>query len=222
MMNRVSVYAFNHWEALCGQFVERNVDRLPEFRKKRCQRYRRERDKQACIISYLLLRQGLFEKYRISEPVEFLYNGYGKPYLKGYPHIFFNFSHCERGIVCAIADFEIGIDMQEIHPYDPGVANLVCTADELRRLAESIDPARLFCRIWTAKESYAKARGIGLADVLKQETPAGSVRHWEEEGAFVALCCERKKMDDMQILRAKSCLDSSSFRNGGRQQKNEE
>ncbi|MCL2121302.1 MAG: 4'-phosphopantetheinyl transferase superfamily protein [Clostridiales bacterium] len=222
MTGVVSIYSFSHREALCEHFVERNVGRLPEFRRKRCHRYRRERDKQACIISYLLLRQGLFEQYRIAEPGEFIFNGYGKPYLKDYPHIFFNFSHCERGIVCAIAEFEIGIDMQEIHPYDPGVAKLVCSADELCRLTESADPARLFCRIWTAKESYAKARGIGVAEVFKQETPEGLVRHREEEDAFIALCCERKKMDDIQIQWPKTCLNLSSFRNGGRQQKNDE
>ena len=151
-MKIAHVYMYDKMETLSDRFSEKHIDKLPEYRNKYCRRYRREADRQACIISYLLLKQGLYEKFGVTVPIEFIYNKQSKPYLKNTPHIFFNISHCSLGIVCAVADFEIRIDIEEIHPYDPAVARLVCTDGELRKLTESPDPEHLFCRIWTGKE----------------------------------------------------------------------
>jgi len=44
----------------------------------------------------------------------------------------------------------------DIRPYDPAIARRVCSEGELRLLSEVADPSRLFCRMWVARESYAK------------------------------------------------------------------
>jgi len=150
-----------------GGFLEESIHKLPRFRQKQCNRYRQESDKINCVISYFLLLMGLSERYGIDSSVEFIYNEYGKPYLRDYPHIFFNISHCNGAIACALDDFEIGVDIQDVQEFDRKVAEKICTETELNELAVSDNPARLFCKMWTARESYAKAMGIGIAGVLK-------------------------------------------------------
>ena len=199
MKHNVYIYLFDKLETLSERFVENNIDKLPEFRRNRCVRYRRDADKRACIISYLLLQQGLNEKFGITEHVEFIYNDHAKPYLADYPYIFFNLSHCEKGIVCAVADFEIGIDIQDIVPFDPAVAGVVCGSDEMRLLAASEDPARLFCKLWTTKESYAKAQGLSVVNVLDVSPPESMVSHRDFAEYCVALCCRNFMADQIQI-----------------------
>jgi 4'-phosphopantetheinyl transferase len=170
-MDSVHLYRFVQYEALLGSFVADHLHLLPPPRREQCLRYRQPIDQTNCVLAYLLLDQGLREQYGIADPGDFAYGDNGKPYLKDHPHIFFNISHCRHGVVCAVADFEVGVDIQDIRPYDPAVARRVCNAEELLLLAQIDDPASFLCRLWTAKESYAKMLGYGVADVLKLNIP---------------------------------------------------
>ena len=188
LMNEVHVYIFDDMDSLSDNYVEHNLHRLPRFRQAQCAQYRQDSDKKACIISYLLLERGLQEKYSITTPISFIYNENGKPYIREAPHIFFNLSHCKSGVVCAFADFEIGVDIQEIRSFDIDVARRVCSDDELHSLEKADNPASLFCRIWTEKESYAKMKGISVAATLKQTLPAKSFRHIERKQYCMTIC----------------------------------
>jgi 4'-phosphopantetheinyl transferase len=94
----------------------------------------------------------------------FTYGENGKPYLTGKREIFFNISHCKTGVVCAISDKEVGVDMQDIQPFDRELAKRVCTAGERMQLEQSDTPDRLFCKWWTIKEAYIKRYGGSIAD----------------------------------------------------------
>jgi 4'-phosphopantetheinyl transferase len=189
-MDKVHLYLFDKYETLPDGFVAENLFLLPSARQAQCLRYRQAIDQQNCVIAYLLLQQGLREQYGIVDQVTFAYGANGKPYLKDYPHIFFNISHCKYGVVCAIAGFEVGVDIQDVRPYDPAVARRVCSEDELRLLSKSEDPAQLFCRLWTARESYAKMLGCGIAEVLKKDIPAEGVFCLEANQYCLALRCK--------------------------------
>ena len=152
-------------------FVGENFHRLPVFRQEACRRYKQVAGKRACLISWLLLSEGLREQYGIADPGGWVCNEHGKPYLKDCPHIFFNISHCKNAVVCALADFEIGADVQDIRPYNAALAKRVCSPAELRSLSAAADPARLFSKMWAKKESYAKARGISVTSVFGQDLP---------------------------------------------------
>lgn len=92
---------------------------------------------------------------------ELEYNEYGKPYLVGNP-LFFNLSHSGEYTACVISDKEVGIDIQKVGMKEHAMRK-VCTAEELA----SIKTAEDFTRIWTIKESYAKANGMGVSFGLK-------------------------------------------------------
>jgi len=170
-MNRTYVYLFEDMDSLPTNFADSYLPRLPLFRRKQCESLQNESAKNACVLAWLLLERGLREQYGVVRPSAFTYNKYGKPYLTDMPHIFFSLSHCAHGVVCALSNFETGIDIQDIQPFTIAVAQRVCTDKELRVLSECEDSARMFCRFWVKKESYAKAHGISVADVFKRELP---------------------------------------------------
>ena len=110
----------------------------------------------------------------------------GKPYLPDYPDFHYNISHSGGIVACAASDSPVGIDIQQISD-DPvrilkiaahffsqeeqqelnfrhqeknpntGAASNSCSNDEQ-------DLCHLFCRFWTARESYIKLTGRGLAE----------------------------------------------------------
>jgi len=187
-MHKVHLYLFDQLAALPEGFVAEHLPLLPAFRHEQCIRYRQTVDQQNCIIAYRLLLQGLRELYGITDQVIFSYGKHGKPYLKEYPHIFFNISHCRHGAVCALGDFEIGVDMQDVRPYDPAVARHVCSESELYLLSETNNPAHLFCRMWAARESYAKMRGCSVASVLRQTILVDEIVFIETDCYCTSIC----------------------------------
>lgn len=97
----------------------------------------------------------------------FSYNDYGKPYLKSNPDIFFNISHCHEMAVCTICNSEVGIDVENIRTYHPRVVKRVFSAKETAILENSANKDEMFFRIWTLKESFVKAIGIGISYPMK-------------------------------------------------------
>jgi len=202
-MNEVYIYLLDDFAEFPTDFVSKNLEKLPTFRQEQCAHYRQELDKRNCVAAYLLLVNGLREQYGIAASVDFVYNEHGKPYLKDCPQIFFNISHCQFGVICAIADFEIGVDIQEVRPFDEAVAQRVCSESELSILKKADDPAHLLCRMWTAKESYAKAKGISVASILKSDFPEENSNQWDFGDYCLALCSQRQRMNPV-FLRNKS------------------
>jgi 4'-phosphopantetheinyl transferase len=106
---------------------------------------------------------------------QFVANPYGRPEIAGpacTPGLRFNVSHTDGRIVCLVAvGREIGVDVEDAargaplevadHYFSPS------EVAELRALPEPARPGRFF-DYWTLKESYIKARGLGLQLPLDQ------------------------------------------------------
>jgi 4'-phosphopantetheinyl transferase len=92
----------------------------------------------------------------------------GKPDLvlsSSDPQIRFNLSHSKSVALLAIAlDIEVGADVEDIRPIEPGVAARYFSAAELASLAplRSQEWLDAFYRCWTRKEAILKAEGLGL------------------------------------------------------------
>ena len=139
---------------------------LPEWRRRKALSYRFDVDRYTCAKAYLLLRDLLAEHYGIDCDVEFGYLPEGKPFLKDYQNIHFNFSHCRRAVLCAVGDSPLGVDVEQIQ-YDPDLARTVLSPAELAATESSPDPALSFTELWTRKESLLKLSGTGLPDDLR-------------------------------------------------------
>jgi len=90
----------------------------------------------------------------------------GKPRLEGRVEPHFNLSHAAELALIAIAASEVGVDIEHTASGTHGLeaVGLACTPEELAvldRLPPG-DRAEAFLRLWTAKEAYLKARGVGL------------------------------------------------------------
>lgn len=95
---------------------------------------------------------------------EFIYGQYGKPYIKG-NKIFFNLSHSGEYAVCAVSDREVGIDIQQKGALKMKVARRFFTENECGYILgqpDSEKAADMFYRLWSLKESFVKAVGMGI------------------------------------------------------------
>jgi 4'-phosphopantetheinyl transferase len=117
------------------------------------------------LIGELLIRFILYEQCGIiPERLEFDKNLYGKPFLKKYPSFHYNISHSGEWVVCATSNSEIGVDVEEILPFDLQMAKGLFTCDEYHYLLDKKEEGNAaFYDIWTSKESYVKAKGRGLS-----------------------------------------------------------
>ena len=139
---------------------------LPQWRLMKALSFRQDIDKFLCAQSFLMLGEMLREGFGLYCCPEFSYGPNGKPFLKEYPSIHFNISHCRRGIACAVSDNPIGIDIEVIQ-YDEDLVPVVFNSEERDIIESSAEPDVKFTELWTRKESYLKLKGEGISDNLK-------------------------------------------------------
>lgn len=136
------------------------------------ERYRRER-----LISTALIRTTL-SRYTDVDPRAWVFerNEYGRPALvpgQCESPLQFNLSHTRSLVACAVTlGREIGIDVEDLERprakmsiADRYFSELEASA--LHALPEQ-ERTRRFFEYWTLKESYVKARGMGLALPLRK------------------------------------------------------
>lgn len=146
----------------------KHLDCLPEERRKKALNYKQEIDRKLCVASYILLKNALKGSYGIDSSINLRYSEHGKPYLTDYENIFFNISHCKYGVVCAVSDYEIGVDIQDIRPFKENVPKKVFCIEEQELLDKATDKNREFARIWSKKEAYFKMLGSGLTRKMNE------------------------------------------------------
>lgn len=156
----------------------------------------------------LLLRRALREQYGIDcgdgRKPDLIEGAHGKPYLREYPQIQFNISHCMGLAVLAVGECSVGIDVEYVRPYREPLLKRVLSAAELRQMEAAGEAGReeLFFRFWTLKESYVKAVGCGitvpLQDISFQIGDDGEItcektgwkfRQWILAGGYVLSAC---------------------------------
>lgn len=141
------------------------------------------------VTARALLRQLL--AMHTGEPastLQFATGPCGKPALRGSQDLHFNLSHSHGAVLVAIASAEVGIDIERIEgtvDYD-GVAEAMFSATEIGMLrsASASQRGAVFFSIWTRKEAYLKATGLGFSSDLARistTSPNGAI---EDRGAI--------------------------------------
>lgn len=149
-----------------------------------------EKDRIQALGAGLLLDYGLRDYGLRERRVSIAYKNNGKPYLRDYADIHFNLSHSGNMVMAVFSDREAGCDVERLQEARMGVARRFFSAGEIGKLeGEMPGPARdrLFCRLWTLKESYLKVTGEGMRMALDSFTislddrhPAAWSRHKDE------------------------------------------
>ncbi len=130
-----------------------------------------EKGRHQCLVTRALARTVL-SHYAGGEPssLEFARNAFGKPGLvkpAGLP-LSFNLSHTAGVVACAVASGqEIGVDIEDTNrrlKYLPLARRFFAAAEASAVENELPEQRRVtFFRLWTLKEAYIKARGVGLS-----------------------------------------------------------
>lgn len=111
-------------------------------------------------MAFELLASLLREVVGISrDHLVIIYDSNGKPSIKGHSDLHVSLSHCEKGVIEAVADTPVGCDIEVINPTveeNLMVAGYCYSAREKRMISVSVDPAAEFTRIWTVKEALFK------------------------------------------------------------------
>ncbi|MFJ8438882.1 4'-phosphopantetheinyl transferase family protein [Kitasatospora griseola] len=100
--------------------------------------------------------------------LELAYGLTGRLYVRGCDQIDLNLSHTKDVALVGITSLGlIGVDLEheDRRVHGTGIEPVMCTPDELRRLAAAPESERnlQLLRRWTLKEAYTKALGQGLA-----------------------------------------------------------
>ncbi len=138
----------------------------------RLHRFHFDKDKRRFLVTRALVRTVL-SRYAPIAPADWTFspNAHGRPAVSN-PHagaqaLRFNLTHSNALVVLGLATGrEIGVDTESTERDAPlEVADRYFSDSEaraLRALPSDLQPAR-FWDLWTFKESYIKARGMGLA-----------------------------------------------------------
>jgi 4'-phosphopantetheinyl transferase len=143
---------------------------LAPHERERQQRFHFEKDRRRHLLTRALARTTL-SRYAPIDPADWTFapNAHGRPAITNAlaTDLHFNLTHSGSLVALAVTvGREIGIDTEDTGRHAPlEVADRYFSADEataLRQLPAANQAAR-FWELWTFKESYIKARGLGLA-----------------------------------------------------------
>lgn len=168
---------------------------LSEQRLREAQKRKNPVERQLFLGAEILLNRSL-EAAGVECPRPAVYerNIHGKPFLTQAEGISVNWSHSGAYAVCAVADTEIGIDLQETRktPGENLIRRLLQPREkEFYRLWKD-ERKELFYEYWVLKESFLKALGTGFAASLEDfyiEWETGLPRIVQELSEKSYSCC---------------------------------
>lgn len=112
-----------------------------------------------------LLLNDILENYFFMDitKVEYIYNEYGKPYIKD-SNLYFSLSHSNGVIALAVSKEEIGLDIELIKDVKDNLALKVMNEAEynIYKGLSKNDKISYFYEVWTSKEAYVKKLGTAL------------------------------------------------------------
>ena len=137
-------------------------------RQEKIDRLRFPKDKRLSLAAEVLLRKAL--KLNGIDDFTLEVDENGKPYLKGISGLKFNLSHSEERVMCVISEKEVGCDVEWMKKPNYKMTEYFLTKEEitmLKRLNLEEEKQEMFYRLWTLKESFVKAIGLGMKIPLK-------------------------------------------------------
>lgn len=181
------------------------LGRLSEYRRKKVNNLSKINDKKLSVGAGLMLDIAL-KPYGLNEcDMTYRVNEHGKSEFANLPNVHFSISHSGDYAVCAISDNTLGCDIEKIGRVDMKIANRFFTKAECDRLNSlNFDEQKTeLAKIWTVKESYAKALGRGVNSVLGTDINEinYNISTFYDLDGYVLSCCSIE--NDVKINRIK-------------------
>ena len=92
----------------------------------------------------------------------------GKPYFPAFLERNFNLTHSGALALCALDDAPVGVDIQVVKQWRPGLPARTCSQRELAWLEAQGGNWEAFTLLWTMKEAWAKQDGSGLTRPIRE------------------------------------------------------
>jgi len=136
-----------------------------------------ERDRRQYLVAHTLVRRALSLEAGLAEAELVIWrSARGRPFLQPLPgglprggdHLDFNLSHAHgHNLLGVVRRHRIGVDVERLDRGEQGLDTIVETfAEQERDWVAQAAPGRprdrRVLRLWTLKEAYSKARGLGL------------------------------------------------------------
>lgn len=165
------IYLVKDIESYDNELLAFAIKNLPDIRRKKAQRYARERDRFNCAVAYHLVKFAVKQEYNKSIYLDFGNEDINlKPFIQEAPDIHFSISHSRSGVVCYIASHAVGIDIEEDESFVSIVPSQILSKEEYMDYLTAPNKLRYLCRAWTMKEAIVKCHGAGLNDQILTET----------------------------------------------------
>ncbi|MCD7761892.1 MAG: 4'-phosphopantetheinyl transferase superfamily protein [Lachnospiraceae bacterium] len=151
------------------EIFRRYYREMPEGRRAKIDRVRMEQDKKLSLAAGILLNRGLQEFGLRQETIRIEEGAYGKPFFPDFPDIHFSLSHSHEMALAALADTEVGCDIEyRKKPNEKLAGRFFCPEENAWMTAARTETERAerFYRLWTLKECFIKATGQGLRQPL--------------------------------------------------------
>lgn len=173
------------------------------------------------LFSQFIRYKVLKDFFKLSK-IEFSVNQNNKPYLESHSHRYFNISHTKSHIVMAVADEEIGVDIEEIvcKKSFMNIARRYFSDCEVNELEQSKDLQKDFYTLWTLKESQVKRSSLGIAYGLKDALFYKKDDCWTSENlekdfltygymnSVISICCNEARNAVVEVFKI---TNNSSF-----------
>lgn len=161
------------------------MGQLPASMQNQALKYRRWQDRQRYVIGKHLLTEGLHLFNCASYSLhDVRYTNLQRPYIDS--EIDFNISHANDFTILAISDTSsVGIDIEKTQNIDFKHFEAHLSESELAQVSQHPDSYSLFYRLWTQKEAFIKAVGIGLNVSLNKITVENNCIMWKGRKWFL-------------------------------------
>ncbi|SET96831.1 4'-phosphopantetheinyl transferase family protein [Hymenobacter actinosclerus] len=161
------LYASLHFpERLAGPVFAALLQALPPPLRQEALRFHRWQDQHAALLGKLLVKHLLLRCGYPADTLQSLYrDALGKPRLP--LPVDFSISHAGTLVACALStSHRVGLDVEQVQSYALEDFQHFLRPDEQQLLAKA-GMGWAFCELWTQKESFLKAKGVGLVSALR-------------------------------------------------------
>lgn len=192
---------------------DRKIALAGDERRMRILSFRSKADQRRALAATLLLREALTAEGISYEYSHFSTKENGKPCLCG-EELYFSLSHAGERAMCAVADHEVGADIESFARFKgkeertERIAKRCLTERERALLEVSDNFSEGLIRLWTKKESYVKLTGEGLARDFSTIDTLNQAFYEQRDlaGGYCATVCLREKfsqavwMDNVMVI----------------------
>lgn len=154
-------------------FKGKLLSQLPGSSQQKINKLKNRPDLQRSLLGEVIVRRALAKETKTpTNKIDIEKSEKGKPFMVGNKSQHFNISHSGNWVVVAMAEKEVGVDVEKIRPINFQIAKRFYSKAEFAELNKMVGQGKLefFFDLWTLKESYLKLLGKGLTKSLSSFT----------------------------------------------------